>query len=105
MERSTHENPTMVNVSNGSPKRARTAQSELVLRAALLATAFAIAHLAGLREWVSALLEGSTSSLLERIGCSVYLFFYGSVLFIAPVLAIASLLLTMWDALSRRAKG
>ena len=74
---------------------------ELTQRAVWLAAAFGIAHFLGLREWTCALLEGASSSPLERIGCVVYLFLYGSFFLVAPTLVIAALLLTIWDAFGR----
>lgn len=52
---------------------------------------------------MSALLEGSKSSLIERIGCVTYLFLYGSFVMLVPTHLIAALMLVAWKALERSA--
>jgi hypothetical protein len=93
MERCASKDTSMV----GRP----SAASELLVRAVWLAVIFAIAHLLGLRQWTSALLQGSKCGILERVGCSAYLFFYAAVVLIAPTLAIAAGLLVAWEAVLR----
>ncbi len=97
MERSASKDTSMVG--------GRSAARGLLVRAVWLAVVFAVAHLLGLREWTSALLEGSKSSALERIGCSTYLFFYAAVVLVAPTLAVAAGVLAAWDAVGRRMNG
>ena len=96
MESSVRTNSTMVDT------RPLPMWRELLRRAILLAVLYGIAHLIGLREWTSALLEGSKCSLTERIGCCIYLFLYGSVVWVMPTLVIAALLLALWDARKAR---
>jgi hypothetical protein len=103
MERCAHTNSPMVDACDGAVRNTSAAQKGLAKRAVVLAALFGIAHSLGLREWTSALMEGAKSGHMERIGCSVYLFLYGSAVFVAPTLAIAAILLIIWDALGRRA--
>jgi hypothetical protein len=69
----------------------------LMMRAGLIAAAFAAAHLAGLRGYVG-LLTGvtagtGTGSPLEMIFAVLYIVLYGALVLIAPVLVAAAGLL------------
>lgn len=76
-------------------------RKELIKRAVLLAIFYGFAQLFGCREWVAALLQGASATPVERVGCITYLLLYGSFIFLVPMLAIAVLLLTVWEAFSR----
>lgn len=95
MERSKSTNSKMVDA------RSLHIRKELVRRAVWIAILYSTAQLLGLREWTSALLEGGKCSLLDRIGCILYLLLYGGVVWVAPALVIAVLLLAIWDGFSR----
>lgn len=75
---------------------------ELFKRAFWLAALYGVAQLIGAREWTLALLQGAAASPTERVGCLVYLFLYGSFIFIVPTLALAALLLTIWETVAAR---
>ncbi len=102
MERCARENSATTH-SNRAVRHSSTPARELARRAIWLAAIYCTAHLLGLRGYVSALLEGSKSSLIERIDCVTYLFLYGSFVMLVPTLLIAALMLVAWNRLRRSA--
>ena len=105
MERNRLEDKTMIATWFSAMRKSHSPQKGLILRAVLIAAAYAIADMAGLRESVSALLEGAKCGMADRVSCCTYVVLYGSLVFVAPVFLIAALLMRAWDALVRRAKS
>lgn len=74
-------------------------------RAVLCWLVFAILHLAGLREYTGLLTMTKPAGvpyLLAATGATTYIVFYLAAILLAPILAIAALLLWLWERIAAR---